>query len=164
MTGPSVIDRLAQAGIAVPRAVTPVANYVSCLEVYGPLLFVSGQGTRRNGVFEHIGKIGGGLSVEDGYAAARQCALNILAQVEGNCGLGRIRRVVKLTGFVNAAPDFTELPAVLNGASDLMVTAFGDAGRHARSAVGVATLPFGMAVEVEAIFSITETGAQAGRT
>lgn len=154
MSDASVIERLARAGIVVPKAVTPVANYVPCVETHGSLLFVSGQGTRRDGVFEYIGKVGSDFGIEEGYAAARQCALNILAQVEANFGLNRITRVVKLTGFVNAAPDFTEVPAVINGASDLMVEAFGDAGRHARSAVGVATLPFGMAVEVEAIFGI----------
>lgn len=150
----STVERLADAGIVLPEAVTPVASYVSGVVSGGPFLFLSGQGTRRNGVFQYVGKIGADLSVEDGYAAARLCAINMLAQIEAVCGLEAIRRVVKLTGFVNAAPDFTELPAVINGASDLFEQAFGQKGVHARSAIGAATLPFGMAVEVEGVFEV----------
>ena len=154
MSESSVIERLNAIGIKVPVAVTPVANYVPGVLATGPLLFLSGQGTREDGVFQYVGKVGEDLSVEDGEAAARLCAINILAQVQAFCGFNAVKRVVKLTGFVNSAPDFVDVPKVLNGASDLMVQAFGEQGKHARSAIGVTTLPFGMAVEVEAVFEL----------
>jgi enamine deaminase RidA (YjgF/YER057c/UK114 family) len=161
MTSSSVVEHLRSIGITIPAPVATVANYVPGIIATGPFLFLSGQGTRENGVFQYLGKVGGNLSIEEGYAASRLCAINILAQIQSLCGLDSIKHVVKLTGFVNSAPDFTDLPKVLNGASDLMVQAFGDRGVHARSAIGVATLPFGMAVEVEAIFELHTTTAKA---
>ncbi|WP_323012957.1 RidA family protein [Devosia sp.] len=154
MSDQNIRARLQSQGIVVPTAVKPVANYTSGVMAKGSLLFLSGQGTRQDGIFRYIGKVGEQFTTEEGAAAARLCALNVLAQIEAICGLDAVRRVVKLTGFVNAASDFTEVPAVLNGASDLMVAAFGADGVHARSAMGVATLPFGMAVEVEAIIEL----------
>lgn len=149
-----VASRLLSAGIRLPAAVKPVANYTSGMISPGPLLFLSGQGTRKDGVFQYVGKLGAELTVDQGYQAARLCAINMLAQIEAICGLDAVRRVVKLTGFVNAVPDFVDAPKVLDGASDMMVQAFAAEGRHARSAVGVATLPFGMAVEVEGVFEV----------
>ncbi len=148
------IERLAAAGIVLDAPAVPVANYVPCRLVMDRLLFVSGQGTRRDGTFRLLGKIGRELSIDDGCAAARLCGLNILAQVNAFCGLSRVREVVKLTGFVNTTEDVRDLPRILDGASDLMGLAFGEAGRHARTTVGVSSLPFGMAVEVEAIFDL----------
>ena len=152
---PSQIDnRLAELGITLPDVPTPVANYVPFV-VSGHLVHVSGQVSRdETGLL--TGKLGAGTDVEAGAAAARTCALALIAQVKAACGgdLDRLRRVVKLSGFVNSAPDFTDQPKVVNGASDLMVEVFGDRGRHARSAVGVAALPLGVAVEVEGVFEI----------
>jgi enamine deaminase RidA (YjgF/YER057c/UK114 family) len=110
----------------------------------------------RNGKAEYVGKLGAGISVADGQRAAKLCALNIIAHLKSACGgdLDRVKRVLRLGGFVNCMPDFTDMPQVVNGASDLMVQVFGDAGKHARAAVGVASLPLGVAVEVEAMFEI----------
>jgi enamine deaminase RidA (YjgF/YER057c/UK114 family) len=157
LTEDPVVSRLARAGTTLPSPVNPVANYISGVIAGESLVFLSGQGTRKDGIFQYVGKVGHTISLEEGYNAARICAVNMLAQLHLLCGLSSVLRVVKLTGFVNAAPEFTDLPKVLNGASDLMAEAFGEAGRHARSAVGVATLPFGMAVEVEGIFEISRT-------
>lgn len=120
------------------------------------LLFISGQGTRKDGKFQFIGKVGDSLSLADGIEAARICAKNVLAQLYAACqgDLSRITRVHRLTGYVNAAPDFLEVSKVINGASELLVEVLGPAGAHARTALGVATLPNGMAVEVEAIAEI----------
>ena len=145
--------RLAMAGIIVKPAVVPVANYVPCVSSPGTLLHVSGQGTRRDGVFQFVGTVGSDFTVEQGYEAARLCGLNLLAQLEAFCGLEQVCRVVKLSGFVNATPSFTDLPAIVDGASDLLELAFGGQG-HARSVAGVPALPFGMAVEVEGVFEI----------
>lgn len=153
MTG--LIDtRLAELGITLPAAPAPAANYVPFV-ITGNQLFVSGQvAADENGFI--VGKVGGDLTVEQGAAAARRCALSLIAQAKAACGgdLDRIARVVKLVGFVNSPAEFTEQPKVVNGASDTMVEIFGDAGRHARSAVSAASLPFGVAVEVEAIFEL----------
>lgn len=141
-------------GMELPDAPTPVANYVPYV-VTGNLVFVSGQVSATNG--QPIkGKLGADLDVEDGQKAARACALNLLAQLKAACGgdLDRVRRVVKLGSFVNGAPDFTGAPQVTNGASDVMVAVFGDAGRHARFAVAVACLPGGVAVEIDGVFEI----------
>ena len=121
----------------------------------GGLLYVSGQ-ISKDGETLLVGKLGDGKSEEDGQNAARICAINLIAQVRAACDgdLDRVARVVKLTGFVNSAPDFINQPQVVNGASDLMVAVFGDRGRHARSAVGVGSLPFGVMVEIEGIFDI----------
>jgi enamine deaminase RidA (YjgF/YER057c/UK114 family) len=124
--------------------------------VSGNLVFVSGQITVWNGEFRYQGKIGQDLGVEDGQAAARLCALNIIAQLKAACGgdLDRVVRIIRLGGFVNSTPDFTDQPKVINGASDLMAEVFGDKGKHARAAVSAAALPLGVAVEVEAVAEI----------
>lgn len=154
MTG-TVAARLAEKGIVLPEAVTPVAAYVPWV-ITGSLLFISGQVPFKDGSLSHTGHLGGNVSVDEGYDCARVCALNILAQVNEalNGDLDRVSRVVKLTGFVASTPDFGDQPKVINGASDLMAEAFGDNGRHARAAVGVAALPMNCAVEVEAIFEL----------
>jgi enamine deaminase RidA (YjgF/YER057c/UK114 family) len=146
--------KLAELGVTLPDAPAPAANYVPFV-IVGDLVQVSGQIS--NGPQGQIkGRLGDSMSIEEGAAAARACAISLLAQVKAACGgdLDRLVRVVKLVGFVNSTPDFTDQPKVVNGASDFMVAALGDAGRHARSAVGVASLPFGVAVEVEGIFQI----------
>jgi len=147
-------SRLEALGIVLPAAVAPAANYVPAVESRG-LLHISGQiPVGPNGI-EFVGKLGRELTLEDGRAAARLCAINLLAQAKAALGdLDRVGRVVKLVGFVNSDPDFTDQPKVVNGASDLMVEVFGDAGRHARSAVGVYQLPLGFAVEVDAIVEV----------
>ncbi|MDF1726535.1 MAG: RidA family protein [Sulfitobacter sp.] len=150
----SISDRLAELGIDLPDAPAPAANYVPFVQV-GDLVFVSGQIS--NGPDGLItGKLGDGMSVEEGAAAARACGLSLLAQVKAACGgdIDRLRRVVKLTGFVNSTADFTDQPKVINGCSDFLVEALGDAGRHSRSAVSAASLPLGVAVEIEGIFQI----------
>ena len=147
-------QRLIDHDIELPEAATPVANYVPAVQS-GNMLYISGQLPLWNGQRRHIGKLGDDVSVEDGQTAARLCALNVVAQAKAALGnLDRVARVVKLVGFVNSTPDFTDQPPVVNGASDLMVEVFGDKGRHARSAVGVSALPLGVSVEVEAILEI----------
>ncbi len=151
-----VIDqRLAELGIELPRAVAPAANYVPFV-VSGKHVFVAGQIPVDSGNIMYRGRLGDGMTVDDGYQAARLCALNIIAQVREACGgnLDRVVRCVKLGGFVNSTPDFTDQPKVLNGASDLMIEVFDDKGRHARFAVGAPALPLGVAVEVDAVFEI----------
>ncbi|MGK9166856.1 RidA family protein [Inquilinus limosus] len=150
----SIEARLQEKGVTLPAVAAPAANYVPYV-ISGNTLYISGQVPFVEGKISHTGKLGAEFKVEDGYACARICAINILAAAKAALGdLDRIARVVKLTGFVNSTPDFTDQPKVVNGASDLMAEAFGDAGKHARSAVGVAQLPLGCAVEVEAIFEI----------
>jgi len=148
-------QRLAELKIELPKAAVPVANYVPVVAV-GNLAFVSGQVTIWNGEFKYKGKLGKEFTLEDGQAAARLCALNVIAQIRNalNGDLDRVKRVAKLTVFVNSVDDFTDQPKVANGASDTMVDVFGDAGKHTRSAVGVNVLPLNVAVEVEAIFEI----------
>jgi enamine deaminase RidA (YjgF/YER057c/UK114 family) len=145
--------RLAALSITLPEAPTPAANYVPFVRS-GSHLFVSGQiSATPEGLI--TGKLGAGMSVEEGAAAARRCGLALIAQARAAVGdLDRVKRVVKLTGFVNSTVDFTEQPKVVNGCSDLMVEVFGEAGRHARSAVSAASLPLGVAVEIEAIFEV----------
>lgn len=146
--------RLAELGVTLPDAPAPAANYVPFVQV-GDLIHVSGQVPIVDGEFV-TGKLGDTMSAEEGAAIARICAISLLAQVKTACGgdLNRLQRVVKLVGFVNSTSDFGDQPAVINGASDFMVEALGDAGRHARSAVSAASLPFGVAVEIEGIFQI----------
>ena len=145
-------ERLQALGLSLPGAPAPVANYVATRTV-GNLLFVSGQVSRTDDGKLIAGKLGAGLTVEQGQAAARQCGLALLAQAKAALGdLERIAACVKVLGFVNCAADFVQQPAVVNGCSDLLVDVLGDAGRHARSAVGVNALPMNAAVEVEAIF------------
>jgi enamine deaminase RidA (YjgF/YER057c/UK114 family) len=141
--------------IELPQASTPAANYVPVVRS-GNLLFVSGQVCQWNGERRFIGKLGREITLEDGQQAARLCALNIVAHVRAalDGDLDRVVRVVRLGGFVNSADDFIQQPLVVNGASDLMVEIFGDAGRHARAAVGVNALPGGVAVEVEAVVEV----------
>jgi enamine deaminase RidA (YjgF/YER057c/UK114 family) len=146
--------RLTELGITLPAPPAPVASYVPFVAA-GGLVHISGQvSTDASGGIK--GKLGAGLTLEQGQAAARLCGLNLLAQLKAACGddLDRVQRVVKLGGFVNVAPDFDPIPAVINGCSDLMVEVLGETGKHARSAVGVANLPLGFAVEVDGIFAI----------
>ncbi|MBW6505365.1 MAG: RidA family protein [Rhodobacteraceae bacterium] len=146
--------RLDELGILLPAAPAPAANYVPFV-LSGNLLFVSGQISQgSDGLIR--GQLGETLSVAEGAQAARQCGLALLAQARAACGgdLDRIRRVVKLVGFVNSSADFTEQPEVVNGCSDLMVEVFGEAGRHARAAVSAPSLPRGVAVEIDAVFEI----------
>jgi enamine deaminase RidA (YjgF/YER057c/UK114 family) len=147
--------RLRELGIELPQASAPVANYVP-YTVSGKLVVVSGQVSVRHGKAEFVGKLGAGMSVADAQQAAKLCALNILAHLKNACGgdLDKVTRVLRLGGFVNCTPEFTDMPQVVNGASDLMVEVFGDAGKHARAAVGVASLPLGVAVEVEGMFEL----------
>jgi enamine deaminase RidA (YjgF/YER057c/UK114 family) len=147
-------SRLAELGITLTEAPAPAANYVPFV-ISGNLVFISGQVSRDETGFI-TGQLGGGLDVAAGRAAARTCALALISQLKAACGgdLDRLVRVVKLNGFVNAAPDFKDHPAVVNGASDLMVEVFGDRGKHARAAVGTVSLPLGVAVEVEGVFEI----------
>jgi enamine deaminase RidA (YjgF/YER057c/UK114 family) len=154
MTG-TIDAKLASLGIIIPTPVAPAANYVPTV-LSGSLLFVSGQISVTADGTMLTGKLGETTNVEAGRTAARQCAINLIAQIKAALGgdLDRVKRVVKLTGFVNSAPDFTDQPKVVNGCSDLFVEVFGEAGRHARSAVGVAQLPFGVSVEIEAIVEI----------
>ena len=145
---------LAYLGITLPTATAPVANYVPYV-IAGNLVHISGQITMENGELKFVGKLGKDYQVEDGQKAARLCALNLVAQLKSAIGdLDKVTRVVKLNAFVNSDPAFTDQPKVVNGASDTMVEIFGDAGKHARSAVGVASLPLGVAVEIDGIFEI----------
>lgn len=150
-----VEKRLAALGVTLPAAAAPVANYVPAV-ITGNLLVISGQvcfGPDGKLAPAHTGKVGAAVSPDLGKEAARLCAINLLAQAKAALGdLDRITRCVRLGGFINAAPDFTALPAVMNGASDLMVAALGDTGRHARSTVGMSVLPMDCAVEVEGMF------------
>lgn len=147
-------ERLTALGVTLPDAPAPAANYVPFVQV-GNILYVSGQIS--NGPDGFItGKLGAGMTVDAGAAAAKSCAISLLAQVQAACGgdIDRLVRVIKLTGFVNSTADFTDQPKVINGASDFLVEALGDAGRHARSAVSAPSLPLGVAVEIEGIFEI----------
>jgi enamine deaminase RidA (YjgF/YER057c/UK114 family) len=151
----TVEKKLRELGIVLQDPVAPSANYVPFVRT-GNLLMVSGQICFADGKLVATGKLGGGVSIEDGQKAARACAINVLAQVKAAIGdLDKVVRVVRLGGFVNSAPTFLEGPKVMNGASDLMVAAFGDKGRHARSTVGVAVLPLDSAMEVEALFEVS---------
>src|SRR5258705_10245124 len=151
----TVEKKLAELGIVLPTPATPVANYIPFVRV-GALLFVSGQiCLDASGKLVAKGRLGDGVSVEDGQKAARACAINVLAQVKSALGdLDRVARVVRLGGFINSNPGFLDGPKVMNGASDLMVEVFGDKGRHARTTVGVAVLPGDAAVEGDAIIEV----------
>jgi enamine deaminase RidA (YjgF/YER057c/UK114 family) len=151
----SVEQKLASLGITLPTPAAPVANYVAFVKS-GNLLTVSGQLCfGPDGKLVDKGQLGGAVSIEYGVKAARACAINLLAQVKAAVGdLDKVVRVVRLGGFINAAPGYGDGPKVMNGASDLMVEVFGDKGRHARSTVGVAALPAEAAVEVEGLFEI----------
>lgn len=145
--------QLKNLGITLPVAATPVANYVPFV-ITTNLIFISGQLPMRDGVVQYKGSVGTDMSVQDAHKAAQLCAINLIAQAKAACGgdLDRIKRVVKLTGFVASGPNFADHPTIVNGASDMMVIVFGDNGRHSRAAVGSSSLPMGAAVEIEAIF------------
>jgi enamine deaminase RidA (YjgF/YER057c/UK114 family) len=147
--------RLAELGITLAPAPAAVANYVPFVRS-GNLVFVSGQLPLKDGKLAFVGKLGAELGIEEGATAARLCAINIIAQAKAACDgdLDRLRRVVKITGFVASTPDFINQPKVINGASDLLVEVFGDVGRHARAAVGAPSLPLDAAVEIEAVLEI----------
>ena len=151
-----VEKKLQEMGLALPDSPPPVANYVPFVRS-GALLFVSGQISIDADGNLITGKLGAELDVKAGAAAARRCALSLLAQVRTGCDgdFGRLVRVVKLVGFVNSTPDFTDQPKVINGASDLLVAVLGDAGRHSRSAVSAGALPLNVAVEIEGIFEVS---------
>ncbi len=147
-------QRLAALGVTLPVAAAPVANYVAAV-ITGNLLVVSGQLPLVEGRLSSTGKLGGGVGIEQGSEAARACAINLLAQVRAATGsLDRVRRVVRLGGFIACTADFTQHATVMNGASDLFAAVFGDAGRHARSTIGVPSLPLDAPVEVEGLFEI----------
>jgi enamine deaminase RidA (YjgF/YER057c/UK114 family) len=146
-------NRLRQLGITLPTPSEPGGNYLPFV-IAGNLIYLAGQTPFEDGVRKFIGKVGRDLDVREGQTAARLCAVNLLAKLKIACGgnLDKVSRCVKLLGFVNATPEFGEHPKVINGASDFFVEVFGDIGGHARSAVGMSSLPFGAAVEIEAIF------------
>lgn len=148
-------ERLKELGIELPKAPVPVASYVGAVRS-GNHLFLAGHTPGLNGEPLVPGKLGRDFSIEQGYAAARECGLNLLAVAKAELGdLDRVTRVVKLLGMVNCDPDFTDLSKVINGCSDLLVEVFGEHGKHARSAVGMGSLPFGVPVEVELILEVT---------
>lgn len=150
-----VDKRLADLGVTIPTPAAPVANYVGYVTA-GNMVYVSGQVTLKDGKFEYIGKLGKEVTIEQGQDAAKLCAINIIAQLKAACGgdLDRVKRIVKLGGFVNSTPEFTDQPKVINGASDFMVAVFGDKGRHARAAVSAGSLPLGVAVEIDCVAEI----------
>jgi enamine deaminase RidA (YjgF/YER057c/UK114 family) len=149
--------RLAELRIVLPTPPQPVANYVNGVQT-GNLIFLAGKGPKRADGSEIRGKLGADLGIEEGYEAARLTAINQLAVLKHMLGdLGRVTRVVKVLGMVNSDPDFIEQPAVINGFSDLIVEVFGERGKHARAAVGMATLPRGQAVEIEMIVEVSDT-------
>lgn len=149
----NIEKRLAEIGVTLPPPGAPGGNYVPFVVVHD-IVFMAGQVAREAGKMKYTGKVGRDLSVEQGNAAARLCAVNLLAQLKAACegDLDRVERCIRLGGFVNSPPDFFEHPKVINGASDLMVEVFGERGQHARTAVGAAALPLDSAVEVEAVF------------
>ncbi len=151
---PTPEEKLAELGLTVPEVVPPLAAYIPAVRS-GDLVFTAGQLPARDGQMIATGKLGAGVSEEDGYACARQCALNALAAIKAEIGeLSAITRIVKVVVFVASAPDFTGQPKIANGASELLGEVFGDAGRHVRSAVGVAALPLDVPDEVELVVSL----------
>jgi enamine deaminase RidA (YjgF/YER057c/UK114 family) len=151
---PTPEERLQQLGVDLPTPAAPLAAYVPSVRT-GNLVYVSGQVPLVDGKQSHLGHLGDDVALEDGRAAARTCAINVIAALKAELGeLSRVRRVVKLTGFVACAPGFTDAPKVIDAASELLGEVFGEAGRHARAAVGVAALPLGVPVEVEAIVEV----------
>jgi enamine deaminase RidA (YjgF/YER057c/UK114 family) len=150
-----VESRLKDLGLTLPVAAAPAANYVPYV-ISGKMLYIAGQIPFLNGEKMHLGRLGEAMTIPEGQEAAKACALNILAQVKAatDGDWGKVVRCVKLGGFVNCTPDFDQMPAVINGASDIMVAAFGDAGKHARFAVGAPSLPLGVAVEIDAVFEL----------
>lgn len=153
----TIEERIAELGLDLPPPLPAFASYVTSVRT-GDLLFLSGHGPVRPDGDLILGKVGRDLSAEEGRGAARLIALNVLSTIRDSVGLERVRRFVKVLGMVNSDPDFTDTPEVVNGFSDLIIDVFGDRGRHARSAVGVSTLPMGIPVEIEAIVEL-EPGA-----
>jgi enamine deaminase RidA (YjgF/YER057c/UK114 family) len=154
--GSTPYERLVSLGLSLPSTPTPVANYVTSVQE-GSLLFLSGQGPREADGRLHTGKVGADVGIEEAYAHARLTGLNLLAIMHHALGdLARVRRVVKLLGMVNAVPAFGQHPQVINGCSDLFVAVLGDDGRHARSAVGMGSLPNNITVEIEAIVAVDD--------
>lgn len=153
----TIEERLIAEGVSIPDAAAPAGNYVPFVKT-GRLVFVSGQIPQADGECKYLGRLGDDIDLEDGVKAARLCAINLLAHVKTACegDLSKVSRVVRLGGFVAATPDFEQHPTVINGASDLMAAIFGEAGAHARAAVGVASLPRGVSVEVEGVFELAE--------
>ncbi len=151
--GPDIRARLAELGVTLPSVVAPLAAYVPAART-GNLVYTSGQLPLVSGELTHSGKVGAGVSPEDAKSAARTCALNGLAAIDALVGLNAVTRVVKVVGFVASAPGFTGQPGVVNGASEFLGQVFGEAGAHARSAVGVAELPLDAPVEVELIVEV----------
>jgi enamine deaminase RidA (YjgF/YER057c/UK114 family) len=151
----TIAEKLRHLGYVLPRVSAPAANYIPWTRS-GDLVFISGQVCQENGQPAFVGRLGEAISVEDGQRAAALCALSLLAQIDSVVGgeLASVRRIVRLGGFVNCVPGFDQASQVINGASDLMVAVFGDRGRHARTAVGVAALPRGVAVEVDAVVEL----------
>lgn len=150
----SIEAALEARGMTLPKASAPAGSYLPAVRS-GSLLFIAGQLPMGPHGVEYVGRCGDDMSVADGQAAARLCALNILAQVKGELGsFAAMSRIVKLNGYVNSTPSFRDHPQVINGASDLLVELLGDRGKHARAAVGVANLPFGVAVEIEAVVEV----------
>lgn len=152
-----VRDRLKELGIELPSGVRAMGSYVPVV-ITGNLCFTAGQTPRVNGKMKYAGKMGAGATLEEGYQAARLCAINCLSIIDQAVGIERVARIVKVTGFVNAAPDFTEPTQVINGASDLLMEVFGEQGRHARSAVGVQSLPSNAIAEVEMVVMLKDDG------
>jgi enamine deaminase RidA (YjgF/YER057c/UK114 family) len=151
---PTPEERLQQLGVTLPSPAVPVAAYIPCVRT-GNLVYVSGQIPAVEGKPTHVGHLGADVDLEAGRAAARTCAINVLAALKAELGeLSQVRRVVKVTGFVASTPEFTDHPKVVNAASELFGEAFGDAGRHARAAIGVAALPLGVPVEVDAVVEV----------
>ena len=148
-----VTDRLAELGITLPAVAAPLASYVPAVRT-GNLVYTSGQLPLQGGKPTHCGKLGAEVTPEDGKVAARTCALNALAAIDALVGIDSVVRIVKVVGFVASAPGFTGQPGVVNGASDFLGEVFGEAGAHARSAVGVASLPLDVPVEVEVIVEV----------
>ncbi len=151
----NIQTKLETLGLSLPKVAAPAANYVPYV-ISGKSIFISGQIPFINGEKMHLGRVGDNLTADDGVNAAQACALNILAQVNEavNGDWSKIARCVKLGGFVNCTPDFTDQPLVINGASNLIANVMGDAGKHARFAVGAPSLPLGVAVEIDAIFEL----------
>ena len=152
----TIEDKLAEMGVTIPDPKPALGSYVPAVQT-GNLVFVSGNlPIQADGAMLHSGKLGEDVSVEEGYAAAKQCAINCLSAAKGIVGdLNNVQQVVKLRVLVNSSHDFTDQPAVANGASDLIVELFGESGKHARAAVGVASLPLGVSVEVELVLEVS---------
>lgn len=154
MSEERVETRLREMGVELPNVVVPAAEYVPAKQA-GDLIYVSGQGPSKDGGFPYLGRVGGEVSLEEGYESARICALNGLAAAKAVIGtLDRVAEVVYVRGFVNSADDFHDQPKVINGASELLVALFGDAGRHARAALGTSNLPGNIPVEIEFVFRV----------